>query len=171
MMHSLLFLCNYFLFFPPVSCCSRLLPVRLNNAHPCFLCVPAGNTLCKSGSIAVFGNVVYSGLLNDHLWHLGVPLFTRLVRAAHLPPCCLRGFMLRHSAEPKQASGAESPKVSNRRLLTAALMTCVGYTQDVILRQPHHILASHFIADLSGFRWETEAKMSLRPSMGFISPS
>ncbi|XP_028456226.1 RNA binding protein fox-1 homolog 3 isoform X1 [Perca flavescens] len=37
-----------------------------------------GNTLCKSGSIAVFGNVVYSGLLNDHLWHLGVPLFTRL---------------------------------------------------------------------------------------------
>lgn len=42
----------------------------------------AGNTLCKSGSIAVFGNVVYSGLLNDHLWHLGVPLFTRLVRAA-----------------------------------------------------------------------------------------
>ncbi|XP_071321204.1 RNA binding protein fox-1 homolog 3-like isoform X5 [Trachinotus anak] len=38
----------------------------------------AGNTLCKSGSIAVFGNVVYSGLLNDHLWHLGVPLFTRL---------------------------------------------------------------------------------------------
>lgn len=44
--------------------------------------IPAGNTLCKSGSIAVFGNVVYSGLLNDHLWHLGVPLFTRLVRAA-----------------------------------------------------------------------------------------
>ncbi|XP_034062071.1 RNA binding protein fox-1 homolog 3-like isoform X6 [Gymnodraco acuticeps] len=38
----------------------------------------AGNTLCKSGNIAVFGNVVYSGLLNDHLWHLGVPLFTRL---------------------------------------------------------------------------------------------
>ncbi|XP_072298764.1 RNA binding protein fox-1 homolog 3 isoform X7 [Eucyclogobius newberryi] len=38
----------------------------------------AGNTLCKSGSIAVFGNVVYSGLLNEHLWHLGVPLFTRL---------------------------------------------------------------------------------------------
>ncbi|XP_071241797.1 RNA binding protein fox-1 homolog 3-like isoform X4 [Salvelinus alpinus] len=37
-----------------------------------------GNTLCKSGSIAVFGNVVYSGLLNEHLWHLGVPLFTRL---------------------------------------------------------------------------------------------
>lgn len=44
--------------------------------------ISAGNTLCKSGSIAVFGNVVYSGLLNDHLWHLGVPLFTRLVRAA-----------------------------------------------------------------------------------------
>lgn len=42
----------------------------------------AGNTLCKSGSIAVFGNVVYSGLLNEPLWHLGVPLFTRLVRAA-----------------------------------------------------------------------------------------
>ncbi|XP_061605162.1 RNA binding protein fox-1 homolog 3-like isoform X11 [Phyllopteryx taeniolatus] len=37
-----------------------------------------GNALCKSGSIGVFGNVVYSGLLNDHLWHLGVPLFTRL---------------------------------------------------------------------------------------------
>ncbi|KAM9783766.1 RNA binding protein fox-1 homolog 3-like isoform 3-T3 [Syngnathus typhle] len=38
----------------------------------------AGNALCKSGSIGVFGNVVYSGLLNEHLWHLGVPLFTRL---------------------------------------------------------------------------------------------
>ncbi|KAM7371483.1 hypothetical protein PAMP_008720 [Pampus punctatissimus] len=42
-----------------------------------------GNTLCKSGSIAVFGNVVYSGLLNDHLWHLGVPLFTRLLYSAY----------------------------------------------------------------------------------------
>ncbi|XP_053707021.1 RNA binding protein fox-1 homolog 3-like isoform X3 [Synchiropus splendidus] len=38
----------------------------------------AGNTLCKSGSFAVLGNVVYSGLINDHLWHLGVPIFTRL---------------------------------------------------------------------------------------------
>ncbi|KAJ4931989.1 hypothetical protein JOQ06_010425 [Pogonophryne albipinna] len=43
-----------------------------------------GNTLCKSGNIAVFGNVVYSGLLNDHLWHLGVPLFTRLVGKSHV---------------------------------------------------------------------------------------
>ncbi|KAI4822833.1 hypothetical protein KUCAC02_008358, partial [Chaenocephalus aceratus] len=42
------------------------------------------NTLCKSGNIAVFGNVVYSGLLNDHLWHLGVPLFTRLVGKSHV---------------------------------------------------------------------------------------
>ncbi|KAI9515247.1 hypothetical protein NQZ68_026989 [Dissostichus eleginoides] len=37
-----------------------------------------------SGNIAVFGNVVYSGLLNDHLWHLGVPLFTRLVGKSHV---------------------------------------------------------------------------------------
>ncbi|XP_028822433.1 RNA binding protein fox-1 homolog 3 isoform X4 [Denticeps clupeoides] len=37
-----------------------------------------GNGLCKSGTIALFGNVVYSGLLNDHFWHLGVPLVTRL---------------------------------------------------------------------------------------------
>ncbi|XP_018617334.1 RNA binding protein fox-1 homolog 3 isoform X3 [Scleropages formosus] len=32
-----------------------------------------GNGLCKSGTI-----VVYSGLLNDHFWHFGVPLVTRL---------------------------------------------------------------------------------------------
>ncbi|XP_035260578.1 RNA binding protein fox-1 homolog 3 isoform X2 [Anguilla anguilla] len=37
-----------------------------------------GNGLCKSGTIALFGNVVYSGLLNDHFWHFGVPLVTRL---------------------------------------------------------------------------------------------
>ncbi|XP_057214062.1 RNA binding protein fox-1 homolog 3 isoform X4 [Triplophysa rosa] len=37
-----------------------------------------GNGLCKTGSIALFGNVVYSGLLNDHFWHFGVPLVTRL---------------------------------------------------------------------------------------------
>ncbi|KAL4648129.1 hypothetical protein GN956_G8341 [Arapaima gigas] len=36
-----------------------------------------GNGLCKSGTI-----VVYSGLLNDHFWHFGVPLVTRLVLAA-----------------------------------------------------------------------------------------
>ncbi|CAL8264685.1 unnamed protein product [Gadus morhua 'NCC'] len=44
--------------------------------------VHRGNTLCKTGSTSVFGNVVYTGLLNDHLWHLGVPLFTRLTPAA-----------------------------------------------------------------------------------------
>lgn len=38
-----------------------------------------GNGLCKTGNIALFGNVVYSGLLNDHFWHFGVPLVTRLV--------------------------------------------------------------------------------------------
>uniref|UniRef100_A0A3Q2YQN6 RNA binding protein fox-1 homolog 3 n=1 Tax=Hippocampus comes TaxID=109280 RepID=A0A3Q2YQN6_HIPCM len=43
------------------------------------------NALCKSGSIGVFGNVVYSGLLNEHLWHLGVPLFTRLVTPSPPP--------------------------------------------------------------------------------------
>ncbi|XP_046710340.1 RNA binding protein fox-1 homolog 3 isoform X1 [Silurus meridionalis] len=37
-----------------------------------------GNGLCKTGNIALFGNVVYSGLLNDHFWHFGVPLVTRL---------------------------------------------------------------------------------------------
>ncbi|XP_064179167.1 RNA binding protein fox-1 homolog 3 isoform X2 [Anguilla rostrata] len=37
-----------------------------------------GNGLCKSGTIALFGNVVYSGLLNEHFWHFGVPLVTRL---------------------------------------------------------------------------------------------
>lgn len=86
MMHPLLFLCNYLLFALPAPClrAPRLRPVRLSNVRLSFLCVPAGNTLCKSGSIAVFGNVVYSGLLNDHLWHLGVPLFTRLVRAREL---------------------------------------------------------------------------------------
>lgn len=94
-----------------------------------FLCVPAGNTLCKSGSIAVFGNVVYSGLLNDHLWHLGVPLFTRLVRAAGPSVHTYLHFVRRvscGSVEPKQASGAEFPQVCNGLLLMPALLTCVG---------------------------------------------
>lgn len=60
------------------------------------VCVPVGNTLCKSGSIAVFGNVVYSGLLNEHLWHLGVPLFTRLVRAALAPHITLTSHTYLH---------------------------------------------------------------------------
>lgn len=51
--------------------------------HVLFLCAPPetkpGNGLCKTGNIALFGNVVYSGLLNDHFWHFGVPLVTRLV--------------------------------------------------------------------------------------------
>ncbi|KAM7382223.1 hypothetical protein PAMA_012878 [Pampus argenteus] len=38
-----------------------------------------GSGLCKPGTIALFGNVVYSGLLNEHFWHVGVPLVTRLV--------------------------------------------------------------------------------------------
>lgn len=85
-----------------------------------FLCLPVGNTLCKSGSIAVFGNVVYSGLLNDHLWHLGVPLFTRLVRAAG--PCVhtYLHFVRRVSCrfvEPKQAS-------RGRQNSPTALMGC-----------------------------------------------
>ncbi|XP_067366929.1 RNA binding protein fox-1 homolog 3 isoform X8 [Channa argus] len=37
-----------------------------------------GSSLCKPGTIALFGNVVYSGLLNEHFWHFGVPLVTRL---------------------------------------------------------------------------------------------
>ncbi|KAF3845928.1 hypothetical protein F7725_003006 [Dissostichus mawsoni] len=67
---------------PPV-----ILPVPPNPAHhpvPAATRPVNGNTLCKSGNIAVFGNVVYSGLLNDHLWHLGVPLFTRLVGKSHV---------------------------------------------------------------------------------------
>lgn len=51
--------------------------------HLLFLFAPPetkpGNGLCKTGNIALFGNVVYSGLLNDHFWHFGVPLVTRLV--------------------------------------------------------------------------------------------
>uniref|UniRef100_A0A8C3G582 RNA binding protein fox-1 homolog 3 n=1 Tax=Cyclopterus lumpus TaxID=8103 RepID=A0A8C3G582_CYCLU len=39
---------------------------------------PPGSGLCKPGTIALFGNVVYSGLLNEHFWHFGVPLVTRL---------------------------------------------------------------------------------------------
>ncbi|XP_060884621.1 RNA binding protein fox-1 homolog 3-like isoform X6 [Labrus mixtus] len=37
-----------------------------------------GSGLCKPGTIALFGNVVYNGLLNEHFWHFGVPLVTRL---------------------------------------------------------------------------------------------
>ncbi|KAK6301476.1 hypothetical protein J4Q44_G00275290 [Coregonus suidteri] len=38
-----------------------------------------GSGLCKQhGTIALFGNVVYSGLLNEHIWHFGVPLVNRL---------------------------------------------------------------------------------------------
>ncbi|KAM8730084.1 RNA binding protein fox-1 homolog 3-like isoform 4-T9 [Acanthopagrus schlegelii] len=37
-----------------------------------------GSGLCKPGTIALFGNVVCSGLLNEHFWHFGVPLITRL---------------------------------------------------------------------------------------------
>ncbi|KAK3529625.1 hypothetical protein QTP70_032043, partial [Hemibagrus guttatus] len=51
--------------------------------HLLFLFAPPetkpGNGLCKTGNIALFGNVVYSGLLNDHFWHFGVPLVTRLL--------------------------------------------------------------------------------------------
>lgn len=111
------------------------LPVRFNDAWLCFFCVPAGNTLCKSGSIAVFGNVVYSGLLNDHLWHLGVPLFTRLVRASGGPSVHTylhfvggkREFLVVSAPKktPKQASGAEFPKVCNGlRLMPAPLDMC-----------------------------------------------
>ncbi|XP_057681669.1 RNA binding protein fox-1 homolog 3 isoform X8 [Corythoichthys intestinalis] len=34
--------------------------------------------LCKPGTIPLFGNVLYSGLFNDHFWHFGLPLVTRL---------------------------------------------------------------------------------------------
>ncbi|XP_044034249.1 RNA binding protein fox-1 homolog 3 isoform X8 [Siniperca chuatsi] len=37
-----------------------------------------GSGLFKPGTIALFGNVVYSGLFNEHFWHFGVPLVTRL---------------------------------------------------------------------------------------------
>lgn len=57
--------------------------------HELFPCAPPetkpGNGLCKTGNIALFGNVVYSGLLNDHFWHFGVPLVTRLVSNFLLP--------------------------------------------------------------------------------------
>ncbi|XP_031717778.1 RNA binding protein fox-1 homolog 3 isoform X2 [Anarrhichthys ocellatus] len=64
----------------------------------------SGNTLCKSGSIAVFGNVVYSGLLNDHLWHLGVPLFTRLP-----PPSA---FSLEHTDGGEKLPCGSHPNVT-----------------------------------------------------------
>ncbi|XP_074476582.1 RNA binding protein fox-1 homolog 3 isoform X9 [Sebastes fasciatus] len=37
-----------------------------------------GSGLCKPGTIALFGNVVSNGLLNEHFWHIGFPLVTRL---------------------------------------------------------------------------------------------
>ncbi|XP_077357866.1 RNA binding protein fox-1 homolog 3 isoform X3 [Festucalex cinctus] len=37
-----------------------------------------GSGLCKPGTITLFGNVLYSGLFNEHFWHFGVPLVTRL---------------------------------------------------------------------------------------------
>ncbi|XP_023678459.1 RNA binding protein fox-1 homolog 3 isoform X3 [Paramormyrops kingsleyae] len=52
--------------------------VRLYMETPSWAETKPGNGLCKSGTITLFGNVVYSGLLNDHFWHFGVPLVTRL---------------------------------------------------------------------------------------------
>ncbi|XP_061666142.1 RNA binding protein fox-1 homolog 3 [Syngnathoides biaculeatus] len=37
-----------------------------------------GSGLCKPGNITLLGNVVYSGLFNEHFWHFGLPLVTRL---------------------------------------------------------------------------------------------
>ncbi|XP_061912411.1 RNA binding protein fox-1 homolog 3 isoform X3 [Entelurus aequoreus] len=37
-----------------------------------------GSDLCKVGTIASFGNVVYSELLNQPFWHFGIPFITRL---------------------------------------------------------------------------------------------
>lgn len=147
MLHFLLFLFLWlnlaviFIFYfssqSKVSCwssecsCPLLLPCLFQWRPPVCLCVPAGNTLCKSGSIAVFGNVVYSGLLNDHLWHLGVPLFTRLVRAPSPSVHTYLHFVRRVSCgslEPKQASGAEFPKVSNGFLLMSALLKCLSWS-------------------------------------------
>lgn len=94
-----------------------------------FLCVPAGNTLCKSGSIAVFGNVVYSGLLNDHLWHLGVPLFTRLVRASSPSVHTYLHFVEEFHAvllNPNRLQVQNSHKSLMGLLLMPALLTCVG---------------------------------------------
>ncbi|XP_077474421.1 RNA binding protein fox-1 homolog 3-like isoform X3 [Stigmatopora argus] len=64
----------------------------------------AGNALCKSGSIGVFGNVVYSGLLNEHLWHLGVPLFTRLgnQEAANPPDAMTQPYTAAQYPPPPQ---------------------------------------------------------------------
>ncbi|XP_077412135.1 RNA binding protein fox-1 homolog 3-like isoform X4 [Vanacampus margaritifer] len=64
----------------------------------------AGNALCKSGSIGVFGNVVYSGLLNEHLWHLGVPLFTRLgnQEAANPPDAMTQPYTTAQYPPPPQ---------------------------------------------------------------------
>uniref|UniRef100_A0A8B9HHK3 RNA binding protein fox-1 homolog n=1 Tax=Astyanax mexicanus TaxID=7994 RepID=A0A8B9HHK3_ASTMX len=57
--------------------CNRAV-INSNKIKHCTPKTKPGNGLCKSGSIALFGNVVYSGLLNDHFWHFGVPLVTRL---------------------------------------------------------------------------------------------
>ncbi|XP_055360727.1 RNA binding protein fox-1 homolog 3 isoform X4 [Betta splendens] len=50
----------------------------LQTTHAAVTETKPGSSLCKPGTIALFGNVVYSGLLNDHFWHLGFPLVTRL---------------------------------------------------------------------------------------------
>ncbi|XP_071249933.1 RNA binding protein fox-1 homolog 3-like isoform X2 [Salvelinus alpinus] len=48
-------------------------------ATPSWAETKPGTGLCKQqGTIALFGNVVYSGLLNEHIWHFGVPIVTRL---------------------------------------------------------------------------------------------
>uniref|UniRef100_A0A8C9TEQ9 RNA binding fox-1 homolog 3 n=2 Tax=Scleropages formosus TaxID=113540 RepID=A0A8C9TEQ9_SCLFO len=68
----------------PGSCCKgSAIPVaavsepsqhgQLYMETPSWAETKPGNGLCKSGTI-----VVYSGLLNDHFWHFGVPLVTRL---------------------------------------------------------------------------------------------
>lgn len=101
------------LLFPLVS--SSLLPPS-DSASPS---LPSGNTLCKSGSTAVFGNVVYSGLLNDHLWHLGVPLFTRLVSPAPPGPT-YRHFDFR---SPLALRGSAGGGTRNGRRLEASHKT------------------------------------------------
>uniref|UniRef100_A0A3Q3GA44 RNA binding fox-1 homolog 3 n=2 Tax=Labrus TaxID=30799 RepID=A0A3Q3GA44_9LABR len=51
---------------------------RLYMETPSWAETKPGSGLCKPGTIALFGNVVYNGLLNEHFWHFGVPLVTRL---------------------------------------------------------------------------------------------
>ncbi|TNN41552.1 hypothetical protein EYF80_048266 [Liparis tanakae] len=59
-----------------------------------------GSGLCKPGTIALFGNVVYSGLLNEHFWHLGVPLVTRLGPPGEGWASTVRAVCLLHRAGP-----------------------------------------------------------------------